>query len=243
MYRSIKNVLKKLVPRKLLFRYEPAIRSVYHLFYRGNTYLCAVCEERHRKFISAHSDLICPRCGSLSRTRRLFNLIDERYLKPGIAILDFSPSRSFYRKMKKGGFNYLSSDLSDNFISDVAFDITGIDVENNHFDLILCYHILEHVEQDKKAMNELYRVLRPGGHCVVQTPFKEGNIYEDYSIRSSEERLKHFGQDDHVRIYSVDGLKSRLEDTGFDVEVLHFHEVEHNINGYHESEVVLVCRK
>ena len=73
-------------------------------------------------------------------------------------------------------------------------------------------------------MKELFRVLKPGGTAIIQTPFKEGDIYENESIKSPEDRKDHFHQEDHVRIYSVEGLKSRMEKAGFQVKINTFKE-------------------
>lgn len=122
-------------------------------------------------------------------------------------------------------------------------DITQLNLPDHSFDLIICYHILEHVEEDKKAMNDLYRVLQPSGHCIIQTPFKKGGIYEDYLVKTPEERKEHFGQEDHVRIYSVEGLSKRLSEAGFSVEPVFFSEEENNYFGFHQKETILFARK
>ncbi len=129
------------------------------------------------------------------------------------------------------------------FYADKHYDITKIEESDNSFDLIICYHILEHIEDDQAAMDELYRVLKKGGSCIIQTPFKDGEIYEDDTIMIAEERLKYFGQEDHIRIYSVDGLKKRLIQSGFDVKVNKFNEEENNFNGFSEAESVLIVKK
>lgn len=102
-----------------------------------------------------------------------------------------------------------------NFLQIIVTTLHKFPWKNDFFDLIICYHILEHIEDDKKAMEELYRVLKPNGTCVIQTLFKEGEIYEDFSKKTERERLEAFGQEDHVRIYSVDGLRKRLNENGF----------------------------
>lgn len=145
--------------------------------------------------------------------------------------------------MKRGHYHYLSSDLSGNFISEVSYDITQIEEKEESFDLIICYHILEHIEDDIRAMKELWRVIRKGGHCLIQTPFKNGDIYEDKNLTTPVEREKHFGQSDHVRIYSISGLKNRLEMAGFRVETRSFSEEENNYFGFRDMETVLVCYK
>jgi len=209
----------------------------------GNKYQCNICGKKIRSFIHIHDDRLCPRCGSLQRTRRLWKILDHEFLDNKPRILDFSPSRSIYRLMKKRNFFYISSDISGDFISDVSYNIKNIESANDSFDLIICYHILEHIDDDIKAMSELWRILTKGGYCIIQTPFKEGEIYEDNAISSPEEREKHFGQSDHVRIYSINGLTKRLENTGFQVEIRNFSEKYVNINGLNETETVLICQK
>lgn len=92
-------------------------------------------------------------------------------------------------------------------------------------------------------MQELWRVLHKGGNCLIQTPFKEGEISEDSTITTPEDREKYFGQNNHVRIYSIAGLKQRLENTGFKVDVKRFTESPENFNGFDQEETVLICHK
>jgi ubiquinone/menaquinone biosynthesis C-methylase UbiE len=190
-----------------------------------------------------NGELLCARCGSLQRDRRLYHLLQTENLLQG-NVLDFSPSRSLYRKFKKtSGIKYFPSDYSNEFISDHRLDITAINLPDNSFDLIICYHILEHIPDDRKSMTELFRVLKPGGNIFIQTPFKEGEIYEDTSISTEAERKKHFGQADHVRIYSAEGLQERLKQAGFSVSILQFKENVFNKSGFSEKETAIRCRK
>lgn len=243
LYIVLKNAVLRIIPKAFLFRVEYPLRYLFYLKYAGNNFQCNICNKRIRSFINLDNDRLCPRCGSLQRTRRLWQLLNNELLNAELKILDFSPSRSIYRVMKKKGYSYLSSDLSGDFISDVSYDIKKINSADEYFDLIICYHILEHIDEDIKAMKELWRVIKKDGICIIQTPFKEGEIYEDSSITYPADREKHFGQSDHFRIYSVNGLKLRLENAGFRVEVRIFNENYTNINGFSEQETVLVCHK
>ena len=121
---------------------------------------------------------------------------------------------------KQVGIEYISTDFAGEFEAQKTYDITQVDAPNSSFDLVICFHVLEHVEEDRTAMQELYRVLKKRGKALIQTPFKDGDIFEDITIRTSEKRLQYFGQADHVRVYSVQGLKKRLEETGFEVQVI-----------------------
>ena len=245
MYREIKQLIKTIIPKSMLFKHERKFRFLFYQFYKGVSFQCNVCNKKLRKFILLKDgDKLCPFCGSLSRTRRLWKIITAEYLKKGISILDFSPSRSLYRVLKNiKGINYSSTDISGDFLSDFQYDITDINSGNDKFDLICCYHILEHIENDNQAMKELFRVLKKGGTSIIQTPFKEGDIYEDPTFDTATERLKHFGQRDHVRIYSANGLKDRLVKCGFHVTIKQFDEPEDNKFGFKAKEELLICTK
>ncbi|TVQ86889.1 MAG: class I SAM-dependent methyltransferase [Bacteroidetes bacterium] len=245
MYRQLKLILRSLIPVRLLYYLEPVIRKSLYFFYQGNAYQCNVCGAKLRKFILLeNNERLCTNCGSLPRTRRIYQILQNNWLVPGVRILDFSPSRSLFRKLKKtASIEYVASDLSGDFLADKKYDITQIEVNDASFDLVICYHVLEHIPDDRKAIQELYRILDRGGKCLIQTPFKEGDIYENPSITLPNERIRHFGQKDHVRIYSVNGLVKRLEKAGFQVEKLSFEEEYNNPNGFSEKEVVLDCKK
>jgi SAM-dependent methyltransferase len=244
MYETFKNIITQIVPRKIIFKQEETLRSWYSFFYGGNKFQCNICGKNLRKFITlSNADSLCPNCGSLKRNRRLWSLLETEFLAPNMNILDFSPSRCLYRKMKKlETVNYQSTDLSGDFIADHQFDITHLNLADNTLDLIICYHILEHINDDIQAIKELSRVMKPGAKALVQTPFKEGEIYEDYSIVSNEGRLKHFGQEDHVRIYSVSGLTKRLESCGFLAEIKENFPAENKYDFDNEEKIIVITK-
>lgn len=243
MYNVLKSVAKNILPKNILIRYEEGFRKFLAPMYRGENCKCNLCETSLKNFaLLKNGDKICPVCGSISRTRRLFMLLNEEFLFPNATILDFSPSRVLYRNLKnRKDIAYFSTDYENEFLADYRYNITKIDAENDRFDLITCYHILEHITEDQQAINELFRVLKKGGTALIQTPFKEGEIYEDYNIISPQERLEHFGQNDHVRIYSVSGLENRLKQAGFSTVVRILG--EDNYQGFTKKEVVIVCKK
>ncbi|VXB68527.1 SAM-dependent methyltransferase [Flavobacterium sp. 9AF] len=243
MYNIVKRIIKNSIPKRLVYKIEPFLRKLYSYSKKGNNHLCVICNFKMKEWVQLpNQDNLCPNCGSLSRDRRLYYILKEKYLSKNYTILDFSPSRSLFRKLKKEkNIDYLTSDLSGDFIADTKYDITNIPKDTNSFDLILCYHILEHVIDDQKAISELYRVLKPCGAILIQTPFKEGEIYEDYTITSEKERFMHFGQEDHVRVYSVLGLKERLQKVGFKIEVSQFKKDEYF--GFSDNESVLIAKK
>jgi predicted SAM-dependent methyltransferase len=245
MYPKLKKIIVFITPAIVLFKFEFLFRKILSLFYYGNTVICIICNKKFSSFIAAHADdKMCPRCGSLGRHRRLWQLLDnEIALNTDARILDFSPSRIIKNRLKKIYPGYICSDYMENSYVDKKYDITGIPEEANSFQFIICYHILEHVTDDKKAISELFRILSPGGKAIIQTPFKEGDIYENIDINTPQERLAHFGQEDHVRIYSIPGLKERLENAGFKVTILDYKEEKNNIFGFNPEEHVFVCLK
>ncbi|MDQ0593338.1 SAM-dependent methyltransferase [Chryseobacterium ginsenosidimutans] len=243
MYNFLKSVAKNIIPQTALINNEERFRKLLIPFYRGKNHECNICGTKLKNFAQLNNgDLICPVCGSISRARRLYKLLNEEFMKPTMKVLDFSPFRILYKKWKKkSDIQYFATDFGSDFIADYQYDITNIDCKNETFDLIICYHILEHIIDDRKAMSELLRVLKKDGKVLIQTPFKKGEIYEDYSIVTDEGRLKHFGQEDHVRIYSVVGLEDRLKEAGFQVEVRNFEGDKYY--GFSQDEKILVCTK
>ncbi|WP_179022479.1 class I SAM-dependent methyltransferase [Winogradskyella forsetii] len=243
MYNTLKRIAKLIFPKKLLQKNEVIFRKLVSLKYKGDKYQCNICDFNLNRFVNLDDhDLLCPNCGSRSRTRRLHKLLKEAKTLKG-KVLHFSPPRSLSERFKKiEDIAYYSSDYENEFIADYSYNITAIDCESNFFDLIICYHVLEHINEDLKAMSELYRVLKPNGICYIQTPFKTGNIYEDTSITSKDARKIAFGQADHVRIYSIKGLQNRLESVGFEVEIRSFENHVSETFGL-QPETVLVGKK
>jgi ubiquinone/menaquinone biosynthesis C-methylase UbiE len=143
--------------------------------------------------------------------------------------------------------NYVSGDLNP-LVADRKIDITDISFENDYFDFIICNHVLEHIQDDRKAMNELFRVLKPSGEAVLQVPISKYNkkTFEDVTIIDPEGREKYFGQKDHVRIYGKD-YKERLESVGFKVEL---YDIKNELNiknirkyGFNKDEILYISKK
>lgn len=114
---------------------------------------------------------------------------------------------------------YITGDI-ESPLAKVKMDIHNIPFEENTFDIIFCNHVLEHVESDLRAMEEMKRVLKPGGWAILQVPFfypLNDETTEDPSITDPRERERRFGQDDHVRLYGED-YADRIRSTGFEVK-------------------------
>ena len=252
MYSFFKNIYKLLIPKSWQFKIEPTIRKmVYLLIYKGGDNKCLICSAKSKKFISISfynsEDKICPSCGALSRSRALGEYVRKNFRNQSQKILDFSPHRSLNDYFKSLFENYISSDFENQFHAQKNYDITKINEADQSFDLIICFHVLEHVLEDKKAIEELNRVLKNDGHLLIQVPIKKGGTYQDNSIISKEGRLKAFGQEDHVRIYGKDSLPLILNESGFTSKpidiVKEYNSEEKKLYGFSENEVIYFCRK
>lgn len=143
--------------------------------------------------------------------------------------------------------HHVTADL-ESPLADVKMDIHKMPFENESFDIVLCNHVLEHVEDDAQSMREIYRVLKPGGWAVMQVPMDDSRefTYEDKSITSPEEREKHFWQKDHVRLFGRDYPK-RLENAGFRVEAVDMgKEIPDELRAKYrlmEGEIIYWCHK
>jgi SAM-dependent methyltransferase len=245
--------------KKLASKYFPEFsRNVYKQInirkYRGDKYYCPICENNFRQFLTgpdeSRQNSKCPGCGSLERQRLLWLYLKNKLQieKQNISLLNIAPDYAIQTKLRKlKNINYLSIDLG----SDLAMerqDLTKLSFNDNSVDAILCYHVLEHIVDDKKALKELFRVLKSSGWAIIQTPFEKDRekTLEDFSITSPEERKKVFGQNDHVRIYGLDYIE-RLRGAGFIVNVDNF--VSHfnlkEINQYllDKTEEIYFCSK
>jgi hypothetical protein len=193
----------------------------------------------------------CPYCGASDRDRLYAIYLNERFkrLKENVFFLDIAPARSITEFVKRYGFiRYRSVDLFMDNVDDKA-DITDMHIYSDEsFDIILCSHVLEHVENDRKAMAELYRILKPSGFAIVMVPINLSlrENFENPEYKTEAERWKYFGQNDHVRIYSKSGFVNRLTQTGFNVSQLgidYFGEEVFNISGLSKSSVLYVLEK
>lgn len=207
------------------------LHSVYSrlrikLYYMGNRYVCPCCKGHFRKFlpfgIVPRPNARCPWCLSLERHRLIWLYITDRtnLLSDNLRLLHFAPEYILQKKLASlPNLIYISADPN-SARAMVKVDITTIPYRDNSFDAILCSHVLEHVIDDQKAMAELFRVLRPGGWAIIQSPvdLERNKTFEAPNATTPEDRLRLFGQSDHVRKYGRD-YKDRLEKAGFSVKV------------------------
>ena len=203
-----------------------ALASLTTLRYGGRRYECACCGGRFRALAPFHgrADARCPRCGSLERHRALALHLARNpdLLEGSAAILHFAPHPAETRVLPRDRDDYVSADLEPGAAMQVV-DICEMPYDDRSFDLAICSHVLEHVSDDHAAMTELWRVLRPGGTALLQSPvdLRRASTYEDDAIVSPEGRRRAFWQEDHVRLYGRD-FAERLRATGFEVRVYRY---------------------
>ena len=186
---------------------------------------CPVCRSDVDQFgpgPSGRPDATCPRCYSLERHRFLALLLDglAPWLSGAQLLVDIAPSRQItpqLRRLCPGGYVSLDFDpAADGRPVDLQASLTALPLPDDSVDLVVCYHVLEHVPDDRVAMAELARVLKPGGIALVQVPWKSGVDTDEDPSASPEERTRRFGQADHVRWYGRD-FEERLRSSGLDV--------------------------
>jgi SAM-dependent methyltransferase len=179
---------------------------------------CSVCGYRGR-FQSAgrprRIDARCPQCGSAERYR-LFALWLDRH-GAGLRtarVLHFAPEKGLAKLLKGRVGAYQSADITPGK-AEIVRNIEAIEEPDASFDCVVCSHVLEHVD-DRKALNEVYRVLKPGGMALIMLPVIEGwaSTYENRAVVTPEARMRHYGQSDHVRYYGAD-VRDRIRAAGF----------------------------
>ena len=187
--------------------------------------VCPVCEKPVDAFLpfgaTQRVNARCPHCGALER-HRLFWCYAQAFtnLFDGApkSLLHVAPEEILATRLQKlPGINYLSADL-DSPRAMVKMDLTDIQYPEATWDVTLCSHVLEHIPDDRKAMAEMYRTLKPGGWLLVQVPTYGDTTYENWDIDTEAGRVEHFGQRDHVRKYGTD-IVGRLQEAGFNVKL------------------------
>lgn len=193
--------------------------------YRGKKSECTVCGFHARAFLPAGAagrpEAKCPACGSLERHRLVTIFFRDRidlFRPPHPRFLHVAPEPPLQRLFSRQlGDKYISADLEDKNAM-IQMDITKSNEPDQSFDAIYCSHVLEHVMDDRAAIAEFYRMLKPGGWAAIIVPISPVEVTdEDPTVTDPEERIRRFGQIDHVRAYGPD-VEDRLREPGFTVE-------------------------
>ena len=162
----------------------------------------------------------CPNCYSFKRTRTIWFYLENYtdYLeRDDVKILHTAPESSMYKILKtKLGDNYISSDVVMSKYVDEEIDAQNIPYNDNTFDLIITSHVLEHIPDDHKALQEFYRVLKPNGQFVMMIPTMDEleKTFELPQINTDSLRKRYYKQFDHRRYYGRD-VFDKMESVGF----------------------------
>ena len=224
IFKSILNT----IPRPWLIKASYIVRPVISWYLRGDKFTDPIDGKSFRKFlpygyVKQRENALSPSTLSLERHRLMWLFLRDNTTfftaTKKLKVLHIAPEQCFldiFRKQQN--LNYITSDLASP-IADVKADICDLPFKENEFDIIFCNHVLEHISNDTKAMQELYRVLKPGGFGIFQIPqdLSKAITFEDNTITDRKERAKLFGQYDHVRVYGRDYF-DKLRSIGFKVD-------------------------
>jgi SAM-dependent methyltransferase len=214
------------IPRPLLIRLSYIARPILALGLSGNKFTDPIDGRSFRSFLpygygKQRHNVLSPGTLSLERHRLLWLYLKNEtdFFTAPKKVLHFAPEQAFYKRFRhQKNLDYTTTDLFSP-LADVKADICNLPFPDNSYDLILCNHVLEHIPDDTKAMQELYRVLKPGGTGIFQIPqdLSRETTFEDDSITDQKKRAEIFGQYDHVRVYGRDYF-DKLRSIGFTVE-------------------------
>lgn len=243
MRKNLPLPLKKILRTPFWYGKYICFKLVEKLFSSGRVYYCPCCGFRFsnlmdggyqnhpehfniKRYEFVRQDVICPFCYSLPRHRILANWCEQNLDSfTRKRILYFALEKSMMLWLKRNRIQVTSADLVNP--AELKLDIECIDEPDNSWDIVFCNHVMEHVKDYKKALNELKRILVPGGKLICSFPIDEslctviedGELSEDMSEEADRERIRRFGQKDHFRVFGLDS-QYLLENAGFLVTVI-----------------------
>ena len=218
------------IPRPYLIKMSYLMTPLLSVWLKGDQYTDPIDGKSFKRFLpygygQQRPNVLSPSTLSLERHRLLWLYLKNEtdFFDKPLRVLHMAPEQCFlsiFKKMKN--LDYTTADLYSPIV-DVKADILDLPFKDEEFDLVFCNHVLEHIEDDHKAMKELYRVMKPGGMGIFQVPqeLERETTYEDPNIKTPEDKAVHFGQYDHVRIYGRDYF-DRLRNVGFKVEEVNY---------------------
>ena len=253
--KNIARCILNLFPRPFLIRISISIIPFLRILFKGDKHIDPIDNSRLSRFLpygydSMRSNALSPSTLSLERHRLLWLYLQNEtdiFSRP-IQLLHIAPEQAYYKRLKEQpNINYTSLDLYSP-IADIKADIRKLPFKNDIFDVVICNHVLEHIQDDELALSEIYRVLKKGGFSILQIPLNLDLkiTYEDESIQLPEQRKIHFGQYDHVRTYGLDFFK-RLRKAGFKSEAVyysdHFSEKDRKKYGIENDDIIPLAIK
>lgn len=227
--RILKKIFKKIIGKKIIEGIYSNVRRIKGIYYSvGNNVECPICNHTYKKFLTfgGRENVWCPNCKSLERHRLIYLFLKHKmnFFTSNIKVLHFAAEECLYNMiMNFKNIDYTTADSMASLMDEIGvkpdyiMSVTDIKFDDESFGVVLCNHVLEHVPDDKKAMKEIYRVLKTGGYGILQVPINKNSPITIEGVElSSEKRAALFGYADHVRYYGLD-YKDRLEKVGFKV--------------------------
>ncbi|GLB52199.1 SAM-dependent methyltransferase [Neptunitalea chrysea] len=249
------KIVLNTVPRPLLIRLSYLVRPLVAIALKGSKYTDPIDGKSFKEFLpygygTQRSNVLSPSTLSLERHRLLWLYLTNEtdFFTKKLKVLHFAPEQAFYKRFRKmQNLEYTTTDLNSP-LADVKADICNLPFKDNSYDVIFCNHVLEHIPDDTKAMQELFRVLKPGGMAILQIPqdYNREVTFEDNTITDKKQRAEIFGQYDHVRVYGMDYF-DKLRSIGFKViEEDYTNKIpQEQVNTYclAKGEIIPVCHK
>ncbi|MDX8553883.1 methyltransferase domain-containing protein [Tenacibaculum sp. 1B UA] len=229
---SLFKTILNTIPRPILIKASYLARPIIAWWLKGDNFTDPIDGKSFKKFLpygygTQRGNALSPSTLSLERHRLMWLFLqrESNFFSSDkrLKVLHIAPEQCFLDLFRKQqNLEYTTSDL-ESPIADVKADICDLPFEDNSFDVVFCNHVLEHISDDTKAMQELYRVMKVGGFGIFQIPqdLSREVTFEDDSITEPKERAKIFGQYDHVRVYGRDYF-DKLRSIGFTVDEIDY---------------------
>ena len=255
MIKLLISLATRIIPRHYLQHVSHFFLQIFSLFLRGNKYEDPINGITYRKLLpygrlKSRENALAPDSMSLERHRLMWLFLKERtnFFNSNLKFLHIAPEYCFIKIFKNmKNLDYTTGDLISPW-ADVKMDVHNIPFAENTFDVVICNHVLEHVDDSDVVMKEFYRVMKPGGWGIFQVPIdlESKTTKEDKSIIDPKERERLYWQSDHLRLFGLD-YPDKLRNAGFKVTESNFiNQIEKDLiirYALPKDEIIYLCEK